>query len=768
MSANICVRKYFRRHVFSNLRTRLLLLILFILLPALALSIYTASEQDSVASAAAQQEALRLAQLAAANQSQFVEGAEQLLIALARIPAVYEGQPEMCSEIFSTLREEYHNYTNIFMVDAEGDAICSGIPMQTPINVSGRGWFEKALDDRSFSVSEYDVGAQTGRPVITFSYPIFNEDGSIQYLVGTSLDLERVSGLITRVQLPPDTTLAAIDRQGVILYRFPDSEAWIGRSVAAPELVEQIVAQGTGAVEATGSDDVRRLYGFSPLDAASTQPSTYVIIGISSENAFPQGARLLAQNLIGLGVVGLLTLVAAWVGTERILMRHISALVRTALRLADGDLTARVDTAEIKSTNELGQLAFAFNDMAEALQANRDELEARVKARTSELAELYGEVSQQRNLAEALRDVATTLSSTLELNEVLDRLLENVGRVVPHDTANIMFLDEGVARVARCRGYDELGLKAITEAQFPIATTPTLRQMLTTGKPVLIADMLTLKDSADHTDSTWLRSYLGVPVCVGETIIGFLNLHSAKPDFFVSEHSDRLQAFAAQAAIAIENARLYEQAADLAVLQERQRLAHDLHDAVSQILFSSSLIAQSLPRLWKAKPEKVDTSLEQIYRLNRGAHAELRTLLLELNEEKLGEAKLDELLLQLADGTTGRYNINVKLQIEGKPDTVLSQKEKIAFYRIAQEALNNVAKHAKAKNVDLRLSFAPERVALHVHDDGRGFDANKPASMSMGLGIMQERAASIGAVFTVQSQMGVGTDVDVVWEQEIS
>ncbi len=124
MSGSVRVRKYFNPYVFANLRTRLLLLLLLILLPALALSIYTASEQDRLASIAAQQEALRLAQLAAANQVQFIDVGAAASTTLTRIPAVYEGNTEACNELFGILREEYRAYTNIFMVDGNGDTIC--------------------------------------------------------------------------------------------------------------------------------------------------------------------------------------------------------------------------------------------------------------------------------------------------------------------------------------------------------------------------------------------------------------------------------------------------------------------------------------------------------------------------------------------------------------------------------------------------------------------------------------------------------------------
>lgn len=155
--------------VFSQLRTRLLLLILLVLLPALLLIVYTAMEQGRQAINTAQQEALRLAQVAASDQEQLVEGARQLLLALAQLPVMSGGKSEECDRLFVRLHEQYQNYTNLFVVDARGDTYCTGIPSAGPVNVAGRQWFQRAMQTKGFSVADYDLGVVSKRPVITFS-----------------------------------------------------------------------------------------------------------------------------------------------------------------------------------------------------------------------------------------------------------------------------------------------------------------------------------------------------------------------------------------------------------------------------------------------------------------------------------------------------------------------------------------------------------------------------------------------------------------------
>lgn len=201
----------------------------------------------------------------------------------------------------------------------------------------------------------------------------------------------------------------------------------------------------------------------------------------------------------------------------------------------------------------------------------------------------------------------------------------------------------------------------------------------------------------------------------------------------------------------------------LAALQERQRLAQNLHDAVNQSLFSAGLIAEVLPRLWERDPEEARRSLEDLRRLTRGALAEMRALLAELRPTTLTDAELGELLGLLGNAFTGRTNIPVAATVSGEGS--LPAETQVALYRICQEALNNIAKHAKASRVEIDLRHTPGGLDLHIRDNGRGFITSELApSGHYGLGMMRERAEAVGAVLTVTSQPGQGTEVAICWE----
>jgi signal transduction histidine kinase len=211
---------------------------------------------------------------------------------------------------------------------------------------------------------------------------------------------------------------------------------------------------------------------------------------------------------------------------------------------------------------------------------------------------------------------------------------------------------------------------------------------------------------------------------------------------------------------------------EAAVAAERSRLARDLHDSVTQALFSASLVAEVLPQVWQRDPGEAMEALEELRELTHGALAEMRALLLELRPSALLESTLDALIRQLVQVITSRDDLAVSLVLEPAPQ--LPPEVQVTFYRVCQEALQNAIKHAGSRQVGVRLSVSPDASAgqggewqgqlrLEVSDGGRGFDPGSSGPEQMGLRIMRERADSIGAHLTVASQPGRGTHVSLAW-----
>ena len=200
-----------------------------------------------------------------------------------------------------------------------------------------------------------------------------------------------------------------------------------------------------------------------------------------------------------------------------------------------------------------------------------------------------------------------------------------------------------------------------------------------------------------------------------------------------------------------------------AVEDERNRIAGDLHDSVTQTLFSTAAIADALPEVWKRSPDQAFDGLLSLKHLTRGALAEMRTLLLELRPAALLKKDLGELLQQLAEAVSGRTRVPVDVQCDCTvqfPDDV-----QITLYRIVQEALNNCMKHSRADQIWLELTCEEAMATLRIRDNGRGFELDDPDSNGIGLEIMEERVKSIGGTLDIQSAPGEGALIMVQWSE---
>jgi two-component system nitrate/nitrite sensor histidine kinase NarX len=395
-------------------------------------------------------------------------------------------------------------------------------------------------------------------------------------------------------------------------------------------------------------------------------------------------------------------------------------------------------------------------DVTAQVQAHQS-LEQQVEERTRELSTVL--------------EVSHDMTSTLDLQPLLGVILAHLRTVVGYHDATIMLL-EG-SHLSLLGYWGPLLVDSVVGLRFPLATALANRAVVEGRGPVVIPDIWDDHDplarsfrqvgeqdlNSGHSSYT---SWLGVPLIHKEHVVGMIGLSHTVAGFFTERHARLALAFANQAAVAIENARLYARTQQVAILEERARLARDLHDSVTQTLFSASLIADVLPRLWQRDPSTVLPSLEEVRLLTRGALAEMRTLLLELRPAALTEGKLSDLLQQLVEALAGRKRLAVTLDVEGMECAIPADLQ-VALYRVAQEALNNCAKHARATRVEVQLCCGNGAVELRIDDDGCGFDVTRVPADHFGLRIMAERVEAVGAMLSVVSRPGHGTQVRAVW-----
>ncbi|MDY7077527.1 MAG: two-component regulator propeller domain-containing protein [Chloroflexota bacterium] len=405
------------------------------------------------------------------------------------------------------------------------------------------------------------------------------------------------------------------------------------------------------------------------------------------------------------------------------------------------------------------------------VEVRNRELKDQVMERTHALEERTRETEQRRQELEALYRADAELHRHLRLDQVLQALVDIVVDILQADKSSLMIWDDQheklVVRVAR-------GFCPETLANMSFAPgVGTVGYVAATGEPAIVEDARADPRVAKRitiTEREGIRSYMQVPITVGGEVFGVFSADYLQPHAFDDDERRLFVALAQRAALAVDTAQLYEQSQELAVVEERSRLARDLHDAVTQTLFSASLIAEALPTLWESSQDEGRQLLKELRQLSRGALAEMRTLLLELRPAALGEASLGDLLRHLAEAVTGRTGLPVTVTLESQ--CVLPSDVHVALYRIAQEALNNVVKHAHASHVkvSLRRDSIPlpphveSGVELCISDDGCGFDPSCIPPDRLGLGIIRERTQAIGAKLKVESQPGHGTRVIVVWK----
>jgi PAS domain S-box-containing protein len=392
---------------------------------------------------------------------------------------------------------------------------------------------------------------------------------------------------------------------------------------------------------------------------------------------------------------------------------------------------------------------------------NEEQLEQRVAERTHELA-------RRQQVADGLRHIMAMLNSNHPLPAILDRIVTQAHDLLGADACAIFLVQEQnsqlVTQVSYGFGDDELNQATLPLNEENVAGFVTLH-----GQPLAIADLAQPPQDGEPkllARRQWLltrgyRALMAVPLVIKNAVNGSLVLYYRQPHTTTPEELDLAITLGNQTALAIENERLHVQIERSAVAAERNRLARDLHDAVTQTLFSATMIAEVLPRIWTRSEDEGRRRLGELRELTRGALAEMRTLLLELRPTKLIEVEMPELLRQLAEAIAGRARVPVHVHLEG--DAELPADVKVAFYRIAQEALNNVAKHAQASQVHVTLQRQPDLFALTVADDGVGFHFQTIKPEHLGLGIMRERAEDISASLTVESQPGAGATITVRW-----
>lgn len=451
---------------------------------------------------------------------------------------------------------------------------------------------------------------------------------------------------------------------------------------------------------------------------------------------------ILRSTLVNLIVVLFVTLLAATAFSRSLLAEPIARLTSATRALASGDRTVRLG---LEDASELGVLARSFDSMADALQSAQDKMEARVANRTAEL----------RALLEIANTVAVTVDLQPQLEAVLERLAETTGTVA----AEVLELEpSGLLRSAARLGPVPEGALALSATGTTVEPSP----RSATGRQQSTAPLSSgVTEGAAHIapSAVIVGDALALPLRARDEVVGVLHAYAA-PGAGWDEEPLRLAAgLAAQAAVAIENARLYERAREQAADEERRHLARELHDSVSQAIYAVVLTSHAVRKRLVADPQGSTAALDSVIELAEGALAEMRALIFELRPEVLADVGLVGALERQLDGLELRHALTTDKHLGDEPDIAFAAKQ--VLLRVVQEALHNVAKHAHAHEVRVRMQHDDRTLRITIEDDGVGFDAARTYPGHLGLTSMHERVSQLGGVLTVTSAPGSGTTVDL-------
>ena len=378
------------RTSFSGLRFRLMVLVLAAVVPALVLLIITAGDQRQKALADAKENAVELAQVASQEEIKLIKDTRRLLSDPANLGVLKGHDTAGCNRLFAALLNKNPVYTNLGAVDSGGNTFCNGISPGQRRNAAGEVWFQRAVQQGTFSVGNYQINRDTGREELVFAQPLLDTSGRIDSVVFAEVPVTWLNQLVNVAQLPEDWTVALFDQKGTILAHYPNPEAWVGQSLEYAETVRTGLGEsGISTTVESEVEDIPRVFGVTALRGTFLAGDVFISVGVPKKFAFAEADRLLRRNLIWLAITTVLAIMVAWVGGDLLVRRNITGLLSASKCLAIGDLTAR--TGPPYPGGELGQLSRAFDDMAISLEmraAEADHAEEALEQRVRELTAL--------------------------------------------------------------------------------------------------------------------------------------------------------------------------------------------------------------------------------------------------------------------------------------------------------------------------------------------------------------------------------------------
>jgi signal transduction histidine kinase len=705
----------------------LLLLVLLACAPLIALTLHTASSERRQAVAAWSERAQRLTRLARREEAHFLGQTRQLLLAVSESSAVQYGNRQTCKKTLDDVFASHPSYANLGVTDTNGEVLASAVPLAEPSNQADRQFFHRVLTTRAFAISDHSAVFTNGKPAFTIGCPVFDGSDHVQAVVFATLEPEWLEGARSELpaQVPSGATWTEIDRNGTILVRYPASGLSWGLPFPDRALARTVLRQPDGIVEAPDSNGAPAFCAFAWRDSQLVPGGVATLLSVPKHILFAGANRALLRSLMWLGTMVSLALALGWVGSNFLVMRPVKTLVRASARLATGDLTTRTGLRHGK--DELGQLTRTFDQMAQALEQR--ELERQLAEETLQTRD-----NMIRELP--LLPAAVCVCDQSGAVELYNRTAVELWGWEPpdHDASRrfcgsyLLFHPDGAA-MPHCES---------PTAEVLRTGVPLRNRELVIGRPdgsrvPVLANVVPLRDPEG--------SIIGAVSCYQD--ITERKLAEEK----LQESNDNLQ---------LLSRRLVESQET-----ERRHIARELHDEVGQTLTVAEMNLQAMVQSPGAAPfrGRLKESLQAVERVLE----QVRDLSLNLRPSMLDDLGLEPALRWYIKRQAALAGLQAEFQAEA-PEGRLDSVVETACFRVAQEALTNVVRHARARVVAVELRHQDGQLHLFVRDDGAGFDVaalreQAVLGASLGLLSMEERATLAGGGLECKSAPGQGTEI---------
>ena len=555
----------------SSLRARLIAFVLFAVLPAFGVILFTDQRHRASIAAQVQDNALGSARVIATEQRRIFENAHQLLITLARLPQIREQNSVGCEKILASLLEPF--YVDLGVIDAKGNILCNALGSKNSPNRRMKdSYIRNVVETQDLSVGAIQRDAANGKTVIELGFPVSDSPGTLRGIAFVVLDYSWIVRITAENHLPSEASFTLFDEKGTVFLRYPDEAALVGTRIHTGLPPNARLVRGVeGNIESFGSDRVARLFTYRQLDHRMGGTIMYAGIDIPGRAAFAGAERILRQNLVILGVLTVLTLIAAWFGADLFVLRRVRDLMAATKQLAAGNLKAR--TTLSYGGSELSHLARTFDDLAEALQK---------RAAEAKVAET--EIQKQHLRQSAIHEISAAMTSSLDVGKVLSALLEGVTTLFPFSCVTLNWISENgrLEPIGYAGRQHEIGLQSRAECERGIP------QEVFKLKSHLVIPNVQNDSRASDPDSlraAGFVTYFGLPMIVKNELLGVLSFYSMEDIDLKTEERDFLAGLTQQAAIALYNSRLYEHTRNQAVeLEKSNRIKDDFLGVISHEL----------------------------------------------------------------------------------------------------------------------------------------------------------------------------------------